>query len=191
MTKRNLSIVSLLIQVLAAFLLFRDGCFNDNSFFYWLTLNGQPDITIIGAYIVLFVIVLNCICSIVNIFKDSFSYVGFSIITLIIFVLVCVYEEVDGYLFNPNSLSYGNYDAMFQFWLYNLEVGFYLECVVLSFNILIQYAKRRIKMPFSKELINETKENPADEIEKYKKLLDNGAISQEEFDAKKKELLGL
>ena len=31
----------------------------------------------------------------------------------------------------------------------------------------------------------------ADEIKKYKKLLDIGAITQEEFDAKKKQLLGL
>lgn len=33
--------------------------------------------------------------------------------------------------------------------------------------------------------------SPADEIKKYKELLDIGAITQEEFDAKKKELLGL
>lgn len=31
----------------------------------------------------------------------------------------------------------------------------------------------------------------ADEIQKYKKLLDDGIITQEEFDAKKKQLLGL
>lgn len=31
----------------------------------------------------------------------------------------------------------------------------------------------------------------ADELKKYKDLLDSGVISQEEFDAKKKQLLGL
>ena len=31
----------------------------------------------------------------------------------------------------------------------------------------------------------------ADELKKYKELLDTGVISQEEFDAKKKQLLGL
>ena len=31
----------------------------------------------------------------------------------------------------------------------------------------------------------------ADEIKKYKELLDMGVITQEEFDAKKKQLLGL
>lgn len=34
-------------------------------------------------------------------------------------------------------------------------------------------------------------ESPADEIRKYKSLLDDGIITQEEFDKKKKQLLGL
>ena len=33
--------------------------------------------------------------------------------------------------------------------------------------------------------------SPADELKKYKELLDAGAITQEEFDTKKKQLLGL
>jgi hypothetical protein len=33
--------------------------------------------------------------------------------------------------------------------------------------------------------------NAADEIKKFKELLDSGAITQEEFDAKKKQLLGI
>lgn len=33
--------------------------------------------------------------------------------------------------------------------------------------------------------------SPADELKKYKDLLDSGIITQEEFDAKKKQLLGL
>ena len=35
------------------------------------------------------------------------------------------------------------------------------------------------------------KSNSADEIKKYKELLDDGIITQEEFDAKKKQILGL
>ena len=35
------------------------------------------------------------------------------------------------------------------------------------------------------------KASAADELKKFKELLDLGAISQEEFDAKKKQLLGL
>ncbi len=36
-----------------------------------------------------------------------------------------------------------------------------------------------------------TSQSNADELKKYKELLDSGIISQEEFDAKKKQLLGL
>ena len=39
--------------------------------------------------------------------------------------------------------------------------------------------------------IVEQKPSPADEIRKYKGLLDDGIITQEEFEAKKKQLLGL
>ena len=37
----------------------------------------------------------------------------------------------------------------------------------------------------------EIPQSNADELQKYKNLLDNGTITQEEFDAKKKQLLGL
>ena len=38
---------------------------------------------------------------------------------------------------------------------------------------------------------NKPNYSAADEIKKFKELLDMGAISQEEYDAKKKQLLGL
>jgi len=40
-------------------------------------------------------------------------------------------------------------------------------------------------------IVNTTTVSSADELKKYKELLDMGAITQEEFDAKKKELLNL
>lgn len=44
----------------------------------------------------------------------------------------------------------------------------------------------------SKSTLNpEIQQSAADELEKYKKLLDSGTITQAEFDAKKKQLLGL
>lgn len=46
--------------------------------------------------------------------------------------------------------------------------------------------------PASVTTINqEIPQSNADELQKYKNLLDNGTITQEEFDAKKKQLLGL
>lgn len=46
-------------------------------------------------------------------------------------------------------------------------------------------------MPKEEPIINESTSNPYDEIKKAKELLDMGIISQEEFDEKKKQLLGL
>lgn len=45
--------------------------------------------------------------------------------------------------------------------------------------------------PRERAVSNELRINVPDEISKYKKLLDDGTITQEEFDAKKKQLLGL
>ena len=62
--------------------------------------------------------------------------------------------------------------------------------------IVVAFAKRSSLIADSKEsqqtVVNNIQETTnADELKKYKDLLDNGAITQEEFDAKKKELLGL
>ncbi len=48
--------------------------------------------------------------------------------------------------------------------------------------------ERQIKAP---AVVETAKSDSADEIKKYKDLLDSGVITQEEFDAKKKQLLGL
>lgn len=54
-------------------------------------------------------------------------------------------------------------------------------------NLLLERQKD-IKEKTEKQAVNFTN---ADEIKKYKELLENGTITQEEFDAKKKQLLGL
>ena len=61
--------------------------------------------------------------------------------------------------------------------------------------ILLQDAMNKIVLagdqPVSHQGEAAAKEDTADEIKKFKELLDCGAITQEEFDAKKKQLLGL
>lgn len=54
-------------------------------------------------------------------------------------------------------------------------------------NLLIQ--RQEVKQE-QKEVINVSNSN-ADELKKYKELLDSGVITQEEFNAKKRQLLGL
>lgn len=59
-------------------------------------------------------------------------------------------------------------------------------------NELVDQIKSKIEELISRQhtgYINQL--SPADEIRKYKELLDDGLITQEEFEKKKKQLLGL
>ena len=61
-------------------------------------------------------------------------------------------------------------------------------------NLLKERQEKEYSQPVTKvNIINQTiiKQTSADELKKFKELLDMGAITQEEFDAKKKQLLGL
>ena len=77
------------------------------------------------------------------------------------------------------------------------EPLFFIELFVLLAIIILSLVKRSSSVvPKEQEkpqqIINNIKETSnADELKKYKELIDSGVITQEEFDAKKKELLGL
>lgn len=58
------------------------------------------------------------------------------------------------------------------------------------FSTVSQLLRDRQNKSYSPAVNNASVSN-ADEMKKYKELLDSGVISQEEFDAKKKQLLGL
>lgn len=78
-------------------------------------------------------------------------------------------------------------------WLFYIIIALHiitlLFCVILKFNrfekLLTQFTNKK-----ETNVNNDTVSN-ADELLKYKELLDTGVITQEEFDAKKKQLLGL
>lgn len=63
--------------------------------------------------------------------------------------------------------------------------------------MIVHFVKRRKAIPLAEITSNNegevslTKELSIDELKKFKELLDMGIITQEEFDAKKKQLLGL
>lgn len=64
-----------------------------------------------------------------------------------------------------------------------------IDGYVAKISAAIETAKSR-KKNTSVVYVNQ-QQSPADEIMKYKQLLNEGVITQEEFDAKKKQLLGL
>lgn len=186
MTKRNLSIVSLLIQVLAIYPLFTGETFSGGrggffEYFSEMSIDGNEILFL--AYVFLVTIIFNCLCSVIFIFKnmpsiESKKFISVSIFTLALYVVICLGVKYSVWV------TWSNMPHSFR-------SMYYVEVIILLFNILVECAKRYIKMPYSKESVGDKKETAADEIEKYKKLLDSGAINQEEFDTKKKELLGL
>lgn len=64
------------------------------------------------------------------------------------------------------------------------------SCNKMYSEIITQRQKALSKFPRQTDAVNSVTD-PADEIGKYKQLLDSGAITQEEYEAKKKQLLGL
>ena len=63
----------------------------------------------------------------------------------------------------------------------------------MNLEVHIVFAYQKMALSKNNNVANNTVNNisSADEIRKYKKLLDDDIISQDEFNAKKKELLGL
>lgn len=70
-------------------------------------------------------------------------------------------------------------------WMFYVSVALQICAAAL---MVVGMTGKELTFAFSKPT---QKISEADELSKYKELLDNGVISQEEFDAKKKQLLGL
>lgn len=200
LTRRTLSFFTLCIHVIAIVLLFTEDCIDGYSFFSNVIQRRyyNPDVVVYMACAVLGLLVINCLGSIIYLFKDvslirSKYYIIISIITLTSFVFtsVIVGTVPFWYEYFYQYVNYGRYDIMLPYALSKLQTVFYIECIVLLFNILIECVKRFLPIPYKKEIAKNDRESSADELKKFKELFDSGAITQEEFDAKKKQLLGL
>lgn len=79
------------------------------------------------------------------------------------------------------------------YWTYVPAWGFYIECALLiATSVICMLSKTSAKSSQTEYAPRRYIEHSTtDELKKYKELLDIGVITQEEFDAKKKQLLGL
>jgi len=68
----------------------------------------------------------------------------------------------------------------------NMEIA---QKLASKFELIIEENKSKVHQ--QQENLGSATVDAADEIRKFKGLLDDGIITQEEFDAKKKQLLGL
>ncbi len=137
------------------------------------------------AYIAFALMLINVILCLVSIFgnstdKDSKLHVAIPIANIFFtgWILVVVEGTVSGWLIEVNSA-------------YKV---FGIICLLAIAFLSIAKRGNRIapKENQSQQVINNIQEaSNADELKKFKDLLDSGVITQEEFDAKKKQLLDL
>lgn len=138
---------------------------------------------LIPVYVLYLLSAIMCIISIFtkNKYKDGKAH-G------VIAILLFFYTAMVLYMCNVSYIDQCVSDTNFPIELY---LGLLFAVVVVAFakHSSIIADTKESKAPIVNN-IQETTTN-ADELKKYKELLDSGAITQEEYDAKKKELLGL
>ena len=81
---------------------------------------------------------------------------------------------------------------------YRYEYGInWMSYIIIALNLIILTLSVSLKMgkvdklPIKKQIVVKEQKESADDLLAYKELLDSGIISQEEFEAKKKQILGL
>lgn len=144
--------------------------------------------------------------------KDTPSLKGGAFLPAVALVLL-VWLAISVSLNNvpEGRVTYGKSFGYYGYYAYKPHVGFYLMSLLLVtasvFNILLALGKLKdepLSVTFSepqaqpqviyyvpKETPNEMEGQAFELIKKYKDLLDNDVITQEEYETKKKELLGL
>lgn len=192
--KRIVNILEIIIQAITVLLLFCKGMYvgYDGSKYYSLSFSdvkiGMAKLFLI-VLISLFVInIVICLGSIKrnNVDKDGVLHVIIPIVNVIIMFAM-------GPLFFSYHIENSQYMNVY---IKRVDWLFYTNILLLFAIVVISLIKRsNTVVPKIKEqpqIINNIQQTSnADELKKFKDLLDSGIITQEEFDAKKKQLLGL
>lgn len=152
---------------------------NDISIFENDALLGKPlAVVFVSAAIVVAVIYfLKALNFATNLTNKAWIFAIVHSVAMVVFLLYsCSIAEVD-------NISY-RYEYGMN-WMFYIIIA--LNLIVLTLAILQKMGKVD-EMPIKKQVV--AKES-ANDLMSYKELLDSGVISQKEFDAKKKQILGL
>lgn len=159
MTKRNLSIVAFIVQIVSAFLLYVDGTFiwychnlyenisQDQHSFDWL-IDTQFDKGFL-VLLMLLLILLNIGVSIISFFKDveflnKKSIIILPAITILTYIILCMYG-------NSYSTTFEYYGEI-RYGSAGLGMMFYVELVLLVVNLIIECAKQYMKLPYAEKV---------------------------------------
>lgn len=196
MTKKNLNLAALICQAISIVLLFIPGMY------YWehwvphqygaMRLAYQGAISFFTAagntnpvlgYLILLLMVVNLVILIVYVFKGSSERIKkiYPVLPSLVVVLMVLFSILASIMDDYGYCAPIN-------WLFYVNMFFIVATTLLVFMRLSKNIKdepRKVKVVSVATISN------AEELAKYKELLDSGVISQEEFDAKKKQILGL
>lgn len=215
--KKNINIIELILQVVFTIILFvapiaQFSCKTDIKKYIsgtsWYEVVGQNDCAsghiyftnicegeqIMPWLIFSFLIVCNIlICILAVVYNNKFSRdsVLHSILPLAIFIIMLYLFNASGIRTSTRTVAHCFHDLS-----YTVCSTYYILAAIMTLIIVCSFAKRS-KMLFSFKNILPKKESippktdTTEELKKFKDLLDNGIITEEEFETKKKQLLDL
>lgn len=152
------------------------------DFMDFFSCGGMKIYGILGAAFLLLGVVMCVISAIRNDYRrDGFSHVLVSVISFLIVAcgIFLLIERVSTVV-NTGVINGFAWKSIFSL----IGISFVINLVKRS-NLIVPAKPRKPAVVVQKSNSN------ADELKKYKELLDSGVISQEEFDAKKKQLLDM
>ena len=136
-------------------------------------------------YIFIGSMLINIILCLVSIFgnatdRDGKSHIVMAIVNLILGGLVSLITHAPGY----DAISI---NPIYKIFMLFCLIAIFILAVIKRSSLVVPKVEAQ-----SQQIVNNIQETSnADELKKFKELLDSGIITQEEFDAKKKQLLGL
>lgn len=189
--KKKLLLISFILQIITCALLFMPCVYlytfhKCTSWGSWISreswgANFFEDQTFL-AIITLLLLIISIVSYILIFFEKKFKHEKYiklaPISTLVMFIITTIVSILsNGY----KGDSYSSYTGLDIYWMFYIII---IILVVVSVISVMLYLNK-----FPKQISFNSSNNTANELKKYKELLDNGAITQEEYDEIKKKLL--
>ena len=201
MTRYRLSITQTILQTVSFILLFIENMFvsikssnyfavgyykeyiHTKSFFEASISDSASSFAVIFGYVFIALALIYTILLVINLFKkipfiNSKTAMIFPIIIIVIFAFFGFWID--------HFAVHGDWD--FQ---YNIEPLYIVQLVLLAGILVVDLYRNFSNLPYTKIKEPKTTNTYLNDLNDLKNLLDNGVITQEEFDQKKKQLLGL
>ena len=195
---KSINIIALALQAISAVLLFKGDVFNlkwgdpesffgrsesTASFYSKFNLTSEGKILGLAFFVFLSIVIIALILQIVSKKYYIITLVS-SMFQLIVFLVYNnIYEETnpfDNYIYTYSPGAF-----------YYLIIAIFI-IVIITLIVGVVVSKRTPEeSQASTSIVTTSNTSNADELKKFKELLDSGVITQEEFEAKKKQLLGL